>query len=154
MDISRNTTIAHTSVKSNLLKLVKQGIITQQSQKKGKRNFPVYKANKENKEFYMYKMLYNLTSLLDSGLIKYLEEKLAPKAIVLFGSYRRGEDTEDSDIDLFIEGIEEKLDFSNFEKKLKRKIELHIKKNFTAYPTELKNNIINGIVLHGFLEGY
>src|SRR3989338_2597357 len=80
MDISRNTKIAHTSVKSNLVKLMKQGIIKQDSQKKGKRNFPVYKANKENREFYMYKMLYNLTSLLDSGLIKYLEEKLAPKA--------------------------------------------------------------------------
>lgn len=45
-------------------------------------------------------------------------------------------------------------DLKHFEKKLKRKIELHFKENFTMHPTALKNNIINGIVLYGFLEGY
>ena len=79
---------------------------------------------------------------------------MAPKSIVLFGSYQRGEDIENSDIDLFIESKKEKLDINIFEKKLKRKIELHFKEDFTSYPKELKNNIINGIVLSGFLEGY
>lgn len=154
MDISRNAKIAHTSVKKNLIKLMKEGLIKQETQRKGKRNFPMYKVNSENKQFRKYKMLYNLTSLLESGLIDFLEEKIAPKAIVLFGSYRRGEDLESSDIDLFIEGIEEDVDLSSFEKKLKRKIQLHFKKEFNSYSKELKNNIINGVVLQGFLEGY
>lgn len=154
MNISRTINIAHTSVKQNLIKLVKRGLINQETQRKGKRNFPVYKANKDNKEFKRYKMIYNITSLLESRLIDFLEEKIAPKAIILFGSYRRGEDLEDSDIDIFIEGIEEKIDLKIFEKKLKRKIQLHFKKDFNTYPKELKNNIINGILLQGFLEAY
>lgn len=154
MDISRNIKIAHTSVKQNLVKLMKEGLIKQEIQRKGRRKFPVYKSNREDRYFRRYKMIYNLTSLLESGLIDFLEEKIAPKAIVLFGSYRRGEDIESSDIDLFIEGIEESVDLSSFEKKLKRKIQLHFKKEFNSYSKELKNNIINGVVLQGFLEGY
>ena len=72
----------------------------------------------------------------------------------MFGSYQKGEDVEDSDIDLFIECKKEELDIKIFEKKLGRNIELHFNENFTSYPKELKNNIINGIVLSGFLEGY
>ena len=32
--------------------------------------------------------------------------------------------------------------------------ELHFNDNFNSYSKELKNNIINGIVISGFLEGY
>ena len=77
-----------------------------------------------------------------------------PKTIVLFGSYRRGEDVEESDIDIFLECKKENVNVERFEKKLGRKIQLHFQENFNAYPKELKNNIINGIVLSGFLEGY
>ena len=154
MEISRTTKIAHTSVKKSLSELIKHRIIKQELQKKGKRKFPVYKAKIDYKVFRKYKALYNLTSLLESGLINLLEEKLTPKSIVIFGSYTRGEDNEESDIDIFVETIEEKIDVSVFEKKLNRKIQLHFKEDFTNYQKELKNNIINGIVLQGFLEGY
>ena len=154
IDISRNIGIAHTSTKQNLSKLVKLGLVRRELQKKGKRNFPIYKANSASKSFREYKIVYNLTSLLESGVTTFLEEKIAPNAVIVFGSYRKGEDIESSDIDLFIEGIEEKVNLSNFERKLKRKIQLHFKENFGSYPKELKNNIINGIVLYGFLEGY
>ena len=55
---------------------------------------------------------------------------------------------------MFIECKEKELDIKPFEKKLARKIELHFNENFNLYSKELKNNIINGIVLSGFLEGY
>ena len=100
------------------------------------------------------KIIYNITSILESDVITYIEEKLMPKSIVLFGSYARGEDIENSDIDLFVECKKEELDLEKFEKKLSRGIELHFNDKFTLYPKELKNNIINGIVLSGFLEGY
>ena len=154
MDISKNIGLAHTSVKKNLDKLIKIGLIIESIEKRGKRGFPYYEANKDNKIFRKYKSIYNIYSILESGLIDFIEEKLTPKSIVLFGSYQRGEDIENSDIDLFIECKKEKLDIMMFEKKLKRKIELHFKENFISYSKELKNNIINGIILSGFLEGY
>jgi len=95
-----------------------------------------------------------LFSILDSGVTRFIEEKLIPKSIVIFGSYQRGEDTEDSDIDIFVECKEEELNLDKFERKLNRNIQLHFKENFNLYPKELKNNIMNGIVVGGFLEGY
>jgi predicted nucleotidyltransferase len=77
-----------------------------------------------------------------------------PKSIVLFGSYSRGEDIESSDIDIFVECKKEQVNIIKFNKKLKRNIEIRFKENFNKYPKELKNNIINGIILSGFLEGY
>lgn len=154
MDISRSIGIAHTSVKKNIKGMVKLGLIMESVEKKGGRKFPIYKANIDNKTFKKYKIIFNISSILESNLIDFIEEKLAPKSIVLFGSYPRGEDVEDSDIDLFIECKNEKLNLNGFEKKLCRKIEMHFNENFTSYSKELKNNIINGIVISGFLEGY
>ena len=154
MDISRSIGLAHTSVRRNLDKLVKWGLITESIEKKGDRKFPLYLANLDNKNFKKYKTIYNISSVLQSKLIEFIEEKLMPKTIVLFGSYQRGEDIEKSDIDLFVECKKEELVTSSFEKKLGRKIELHFNDNFKSYSKELKNNIINGTVLSGFLEGY
>ena len=154
MDISRKIGLAHTSVKNNLNKLVKWGLITKNIENKRSRKFPIYQANLNSNYFKRYKALYNLSFILDSGLIEFIEEKLTPKSIVLFGSYQRGEDIETSDIDLFVECKQKELDVSSFEKKLMRKIQLHFNENFNSYSKELKNNIINGIVLNGFLEGY
>ncbi len=153
-DISKSIHLAHTSVKSNLQALVKSGLIQRRVEKKGRRRFPLYWANRDNKQFIQYKKIYNLQVLLESGVIAYIEERLLPRCIVVFGSYQRGEDREKSDIDLFVESKKAELNLANFEKKLARKIELHFKENFTTYPRELKNNIINGVVVQGFLEGY
>lgn len=154
MDISRNVGLAHTSVKKNLKELAKLGIIRESIEKKGRRRYPVYKADINNKVFRRYKLVYNLLSILESGLVDFIEEALMPRSIVLFGSYPKGEDIETSDIDLFVESKKEELDIRSFEKKLGRKIELHFKEDFASYPKELKNNIINGVVLNGFLEAY
>ena len=154
MDISRKARLAHTSVKNNIDELIKQGIITKSIEKKASRKFPLYKANRENRLFKKYKLLYNITYIFESGIIEFIEEKLSPKSIILFGSYQKGEDTETSDIDLFIECKQEKLSLEKFEKILNRKLQLHFNPNFKSYPKELKNNIINGITLFGYLEGY
>src|SRR3989338_2181600 len=153
-DVSRVIGLAHTSVKKNLKELVKLGLILESAEKKGGRTFPVYRANISNRTFKTYKTIYNISSILESRLADFIEEKLTPKAVVLFGSYRRGEDTENSDIDLFVECKKEELNLKLFEKKLARKIGLHFNDQFTSYPRELKNNIINGITLSGFIEGY
>ena len=153
-DICRKINLSPTSVRNNLAELESLGLIWQEKEQRGLRKFPFYKANINEKSFRLYKRINNLEDLLECGLVEFLEEKITPKAIVLFGSFQRGEDVDESDIDIFIESKEDKVDLAKFEKVLQRKIELHFKENFSSYPKELKNNIINGIVVSGFLEGF
>ena len=153
LEISKKAGIAHTSVKNHLETLKNLNVISKRTEKKGNRNYPAYKAE-QNQTFRDYKKLHNFAELMDSGLITHIKEKLTPKTIVLFGSYQKGEDIEGSDIDLFVETEKANLDLSKFEKNLKRKIQLHFKENFKKYPPELKNSIINGIVLEGYLEAF
>lgn len=154
VEISRKIGLAHTSVKKALTGLVKKGIISEAIDKKGKRRYPVYSADISSIRFREKKKNYNLQKIAESGVIEFLEELLTPKSIVLFGSYQRGEDIEGSDIDIFVECLESEINLEKFEKRLKRKIHLHFSKDFTKYPAELKNNIINGTILKGFLEAY
>lgn len=154
MEISRNIGLAHTSVRKNLSKLIKLGLITESIDKKGNRKFPLFQANLGDEQFRRYKLIYNLSNLFESKILLFIEEKLMPRSIVLFGSYQRGEDIENSDIDIYVECDKVELDLDRFEKKLGRKVELHFCQDFSSYPKELKNNIVNGIVLRGFLEGY
>jgi len=151
-EISIKTKVAHTSVKKHLQKLIKQKIVLEKPEKKGKRIYPIYSSNLEGKNYRHYKSIFNIDNLFISNLTKYLEESIMPKSIVLFGSYLKGEDIEDSDIDLFIEAEEVDLDLSKYEKKLKKRIQLHYNKDFNKYPVELKNNILNGKTLYGNLE--
>lgn len=154
IEISKKANLSHTSTKTHLQALIKLSIIKESIEKKGTRKFPLFKADINNKNYKDYKKIYNLLELQNSNLIPFLKDTLMPKCIILFGSYQRGEDLEESDIDLFVEYKEEKLDLSKFAKKLNRKIQLHFKENFKDYPKELKNNIINGMVLEGYLEGF
>jgi len=73
-----------------------------------------------------------------------------PKAIVLFGSYLRGEDIESSDIDLFVLSQNKKdLNLSNFELSLNRKINVLFAKNLSDLDMNIQTKIKNGFVLEG-----
>ena len=152
MEVSKEANLAHTAVKKHLLELKKMLIITEHSEKKGKRTFPIYKANINHKEYRKHKIIYNLIKLQESNLIVFLKDNLMPTSIVLFGSFQKGEDIESSDIDLYLECKKEDLKLEKFKKQLHRNIQLHFKESFNNYPPELKNNIINGLVLEGYLE--
>ena len=115
-------------------------------------------ANTESWIYKREKIIYNISELYRSGVIEYLNEYFHnPKSIILFGSFRYGQDTEDSDIDIAVEsdeGLVETLsfkEFSEFEAAVGRKVKVHVfdKKNTE---TNLFRNIANGIVLSGFLE--
>ena len=90
--------------------------------------------------------------LYNSGLTNYLWDKLSPRAIILYGSSAKGESLEESDIDLFIIGKERKINLEKFEKELGKKIHLIFEDNPKKIPDELKNNLINGIILKGYLK--
>jgi predicted nucleotidyltransferase len=152
--IARDVNIAHPSVSRVLKELLKEEMIKRESERKGKRTFPTYIANKEEDSFKIYKKTSNLASIYQSGLVKFLTENLAPKSIVLFGSYSNGEDIEESDIDLFVQCKEKEINSSKYEKLLGRKINIYFNEEISKIPLELRNNIINGIVLFGYVEAF
>ena len=107
-------------------------------------------ANVLNPKFVTYKKIYNLKLIHRINLIDYLNENYRPDSIVLFGSFSKGEDHENSDVDIaLINSRDIKIDLSIFEKKLKRKINI-IKLN-QSISKEFKEALINGIVLSGYL---
>ena len=154
MEIARKAGIAHTSVKRFLAEFKKMGIIDRFGEKKGKRFFPAFRARINSIEYRRVKRIYNLFVLEKSGLIDLLQDRFMPKAVVLFGSFAWGEDIEDSDIDLFVASKERPIDLARFKIALHRKIQLHFKQSVKDYPPELRNNIINGIVLRGYMEAF
>jgi len=117
------------------------------------------KANQQNGNFVKGKIVYNLNFVYQSGLVEFLNERYGnPKAIVLFGSFRNGEDISTSDIDIAIEIDDSKEyqasvlpELANFEKTIGRRIQVHL---FNRKNTDVHvfNNIANGIVLRGYLE--
>jgi len=100
------------------------------------------------------KRIFNLNNIYSSNLVEKLKIEYNPKSIVLYGSFSQGTDLEMSDVDIAIFSNinkEKNLDLSTFEKILKRKIHLMIiEKN--KITDELYSNIINGIVLYGYLD--
>lgn len=107
-------------------------------------------ANLESKGYIYKKRAYNLESAYTSGLVDYLIQSYGdPQAIILFGSYARGEDIEKSDIDLAILTSDHKtLDLKDFEKALTRDISIH-EVQLDQVSEEFKNNLYNGVILHG-----
>ena len=97
------------------------------------------------------KTSYFVEKMYCCGLIDYLEKELASSAIVLFGSFRKGESVSESDVDIFIECAKERdLNLRKFEKKLGHRIELFTKPKITLLPKRLLNNVVNGIKLKGY----
>lgn len=117
------------------------------------------KANQSSWNFIKSKIISNLEFIYLSGLVEFLNEKYKnPLAIILFGSFRKGEDISTSDIDIAIATNETKdyrterlNELSNFERLIARPIQLHIF-NGKTIDINLFNNISNGIVLLGSLQ--
>jgi len=117
------------------------------------------RAARENEHFKRMKTAVNLTKILNSNIVEAVNSRFHnPKAIVLFGSYRKGEDVTSSDIDIAVECDESKeypttelSELAGLEKQLARRIQIH-RFNRKSVDINLFNNIANGIVLSGFLE--
>lgn len=149
-EISRKIKVATPSVKRYLIELEKEELIVKTEHRIY--GYPVYYANRDNENFKFLKRLDNIMKIKESGLLDYLSENCMPDTIILFGSSAKGEDLKDSDIDLFIMSEKEKLSLEKFEKQLNRKVNIFFSDSFTKLSKELKNNIINGIILKGYLK--
>ncbi len=154
-EIARLTKLSPSTVSKYLIKCTKEKLLD----KREERKHLLFKANTENKIFKIKKINYNTERLFEFGLINYLDEEFNyPRAIILFGSFAKGEDIEQSDIDIFIlSETKRELKLENYEKLLKKKIQLFVYNNKAFQEMKIKNqellnNIINGLKLQGNLE--
>lgn len=101
----------------------------------------------------------NLVKVYESGVVDVmLQEFPNAKTVILFGSYRKGDDTEESDIDIAVEILDNKEPriishgiIKKFGYRENVKVNAYI---FSRNKIDLNlfNNIANGIVLWGLLE--
>ena len=149
-ELSRKAGIAPPSVKRYLIELEKERLIIKSKHRIY--DYPVYCANRDSEEFRFLKRLDNLLSIKESGLLEYLSKEGAPEVIILFGSAAKGEDLRDSDLDIFLQCEKAELELDSYEKKLSRKVNIFFSAEFNKLSKELRNNIINGVVLKGYLK--
>ena len=147
-EIARLSQISPPSIINYLKEFENEGLI----KKHVKRGIPFYLALLDNPHFILYKKISILFELNYSGLLDYLWKKISPEAIILYGSFAKGESVEHSDIDLFILGKKQFIDIKKFENNLNKKVHLLFNKSLNDISNELKNNIINGITLKGYLK--
>jgi predicted nucleotidyltransferase len=153
-EIARKYKIHPTTASSYLKQIENEKLI----KKKIAYNHIFYKGEVSNPIFKQKKISHNIEKVIKSGLIQYLEESLHPNTIVLFGSYAKGENTQTSDLDVFVATESKKTPILIvFEKMLKTKIQIfQMNKKKISYlkntQPHLLNNIINGITLSGFFE--
>jgi len=114
--------------------------------------YPTYHANTESEHYKFYKKNEIVFYIKESGIIQYLQETALPACIILYGSCAKGDYRKDSDIDLFVEANEAKLDLAKFEKTLGREIHVIFEQRITNLASPLQNNVLNGIILYGFVK--
>lgn len=156
-ELAKLTDSSPTTVSKHCHNLKRKGLLLSRKMS----NHLLFRANTDNVNFKSFKREYNLRKLVASGLVEFLEEELNnPEAIILFGSFAKGEDIPASDIDIFVVAPTKKtVRTDNFEKKLKHKIQLflHSRKEIEtmkAKNKELLNNLVNGTVVYGFWEAF
>ena len=154
-EIARLSRLAPSTASKHLSNMAKSELLILRSDK----GFSLFRSNTENTVYRDFKLFYNLLKIRNCGLIDFLAEEFNhPKCILLFGSFRKGENSKGSDIDIFIETPSKKeTDVSKFEKALGHSIHLL---QFSSSEIELMktknkemlNSIINGISLYGYFE--
>lgn len=105
------------------------------------------------------KVPYHLSLIYNSGILEVIHKEIPnARAVILFGSYRKGDDIEKSDLDIAVEVLDNKpprirnlgiIENLGFRKNIP--VNLHI---FSRNKVDLNlfSNIANGIALSGFLE--
>lgn len=154
-DLAAETKIAKSTAKRVVEEFVKIGFL----KKEIIGNVWRISCNQQHEYNHTIKIGYNLISIYQARILEEIHKKIGYSgAIVLFGSYRKGDDNEKSDIDIAVEvGEDQKLKIEklkvlpNIGYRINIPVNLHIfsRKNIDI---NLFANIANGIVLDGFLE--
>jgi len=122
------------------------------SQDKESRRWAI-ELNRENHRVIQLKRAENLKVIYESGLADFVEKEFAGATIILFGSYSRGDDTFNSDIDLAVIGRKHKeVSVKKFEDIIEKKININFYDSFDKIHKNLRENLFNGITLYGGIE--
>jgi predicted nucleotidyltransferase len=146
-ELSRKVGLAPLSISNYLREFEKEEVI--KSYNKDKIKF--YIAQRDSRNFSRYQKLSVQYELYESGIIDGLWDELHPEAIILYGSYAKGEAIDTSDIDIFIICKEKTIALEEYEKKIGKKIHLMFQVG-DKISKELKNNLVNGIVMKGYFK--
>ena len=143
--------VSPTAVAKSLPLLKKEELI--KFEKGNNINLNFVSFNRDSEKAIFFKKTENLKMLYEVLLIQFLYNNVPGSTIILFGSYSKGEDTIQSDIDLAVIGYKDKnLNLAEFEKKLERKINVNYYESWQGINKHLKNNLLNGITLIGAVE--
>jgi len=148
-ELARLTNIDTKTVMKYLKELVNTKIILK---KENKGAYAYYEANRLSYIYRYEKSDVLIKKIMHNGLIDYLENKLHPKVIVLFGSVKKGTYHSGSDVDIFIQAEYKKLNLHKFNKEIGHRIQLFYEQDLHKLNQGLLENIYNGLVLAGKLE--
>jgi predicted nucleotidyltransferase len=148
-EISLELNVSPTAVATAVTALAKARLVKRETMK----TINFISLNREEPMAIALKRAENLKNIAISQLLTQLEESFPGATILLFGSYAFGEDTVSSDIDIAVIGRKEKaISLEKQEKLLERCINIGFYASWNDIEKELKNNILNGIILHGSVD--
>lgn len=151
--LEKETGLSTTAVKTSIQKLESYKIVDVESTSLTTN----VKAKTDSDSYTFYKRMFNLYKLQRYGFVEHVRKMFKPEAIVLFGSFSRGEDVEESDVDILVmtsNRKSEKLDklVDIMENELKRKLDITMLPSLDRSESEFKNAVANGIILYGYLK--
>ena len=149
--IARLLKVSPTAISNALAELEKEGLII--SRKSKEINLLSIGFNRDSSRATGIKRAENLRMIYESGLHDFLFNEFPGCAIVMFGSYSKGEDMADSDVDIAVIGSKGKdANTARFEKVLERKLSMSFYESWAGIHRNLRNNIAGGIILKGSVE--
>ncbi|MBI4448671.1 nucleotidyltransferase domain-containing protein [Candidatus Woesearchaeota archaeon] len=153
-EVARMTKVSHMTARKYLLDAVSHGLLN----KSPGVPYETFQANPESPAFRNLKLFFNLERIRSCGLVRTLEKAYEYPPVVLFGSFAKARDDEQSDVDIcVVTAVSKDVDLSDCEQVIGRHISIHrySKKSWSAAIRKnpnLVNNILNGLTLSGFLE--
>ena len=149
--IAQILVVSQPAVSKALPELEKLGFVKIMKNKESGR-FSI-ELNRDNHKVIWLKKVDNLKQLYESDFVQGLYDNFPGATVILFGSFSSGEDTINSDIDIAIIGVKKKnFDLSDFEKVLEREININYYGSWKLIHKNLKDNILNGIILKGAVD--
>lgn len=149
--IAKMLKVSPTAISKSISILEKENLIKIEKDNNIKINY--LSLNRDSEKTINFKKVENLKMIYELELNNFLENAFPGSAIILFGSYSRGDDIFDSDIDIAVIGRKKKeINLEKFENLLEREIILQFYNEFKNIHEHLKNNILNGILIGGNIK--
>jgi len=154
-ELCKLSKVSKSNVSKTLNKLIVKGLVL----KTPRANLWRLRANTSSVSFQRKKIAWNLNLVSETGIVELVRQKYPQtRVITLFGSYRKGDDISTSDIDIAViaPNIKEtEISTIAHIQKLGHRTNVSVNLHLCSYKTvdiNLFSNIVNGIVLSGFLE--